>query len=65
MFNSVDFCSIHNRFVIRGSHAQVESGNSLGPYMIFPGYIDTWFQLDMVNGKACDFFHFIQSFLII
>ena len=57
MFNRMDFCGIHDRFIVWTCHADIKCSNDRTVHIILSGDIDARFQANMVNGKTCDFFH--------
>ena len=41
----------------QGQIIGVVGGDDAVAYVVFTGYVDAWFEFDMVDGEACDFFH--------
>ncbi len=57
MLNGVGLGGVQHRLLIGAGDPQIEGGDGLRPDFVFPGYIQPRLQLDMVNGKASNFFH--------
>ena len=57
MLHGVNLGGVHHRLVVGLGQPQVKGGNGLRPNLILPGHIQSRLQLDMINGKTCDFFH--------
>lgn len=57
MLDGVDFGGVHDGLIVWRCHSQVEGGDDTVSYVVFAGYVDAWFEFDMVDGEACDFFH--------
>ena len=64
MLDRVDLGGVHNGFLVGAGHADVEGGDGGLACQVFPGYIDTGLEQDVVYGKACDFFHGKSPFLV-
>ena len=66
MLNGMDFRSVHNRFIIGPGHADIKGGDNRISSRIFSGNIDAREKGQMVDGKACYFFHGKEpSFLLL
>ena len=63
MFHCVKLGSVHDRFFVRGSHADIKGSDDLISEIILAGNIDSRLEFDMVYGKAGYFFHVFCSFL--
>ena len=57
MLHGVDLSGVHDGLVVGAGDAQIEGGDGLGAHLVLPGHIQAGEELDMIDGKARDFFH--------
>ena len=57
VLDRVHLSGIHDGFPVGGCHAQVEGCDHSVAVAVFSGDVDAGFEIEMIDRKACDFFH--------
>ena len=60
MLDGVNLRCIQHRLIVGLGKPQVEGRHRLSADLILPGNIQSRLQFNMINGKACNFFHILS-----
>ena len=63
MLNGVNLGCIHHRLIIGAGHTDVKGGDGGAACLILAGYVYSWQECQVVDGKTGYLFHKIFSFL--